>query len=51
VESSVRDLVDGRRIGAARVVPDAKGEVTEREALVFTDEAKGHPNLPFGAGR
>lgn len=45
VESSVRDLIDGRRIGVARVMPDAEGEVAERKALVFTDEAKDHPEL------
>jgi hypothetical protein len=39
------DLVDGLRVGVARVMPDAECEVAERETLAVADEAEDHPEL------
>jgi hypothetical protein len=45
VESPVGDLVDGLRVGVARLMPDAKCEVPKRETFAVTNEAKDHPEL------
>lgn len=39
------DLVDGRRIRVARVVPDAEGEIAKGEALAVSNEAQDHAEL------
>lgn len=39
------DVVDGRRVGVARVMADAEGEVAEGKALTVTDEAQNHAEL------
>jgi hypothetical protein len=39
------DLVDGRRIRVARVVPDAEGEIAKGEALTVSNEAHDHAEL------
>lgn len=45
------DLVDGLRVGVARVMPHAECEVAERKALVVADEAKDHPELAARCGQ
>lgn len=45
VKPPVSDVVDGRRVGVAGVVPDAEGEVAECEAVVVTNEAEDHAEL------
>jgi hypothetical protein len=45
VKPPVSDVVDGRPVGVAGVVPDAEGEVAECKALVVMDEAKDHAEL------
>lgn len=45
MKSLVGDVVDGRRVGVAGVVPDAEGEIAESEAFVVTDEAEDHAEL------
>lgn len=51
MESTVRDPVDGLRVGVARVMSDAEREVAERKPLVVTDEAKDHPELAVRSGQ
>jgi len=47
----MRNLIDGLRIGVARVMANAECEVAERESLVVADKAKTILNLPLGAGK
>lgn len=39
------DVVDGWRVGVARVVTDTEGQVAKTEALAVADEAKDHAEL------
>jgi hypothetical protein len=48
VQPPISDLVDGRGIRVARVMPDTKREVAECEAIGITDEAKDHAELAVG---
>lgn len=45
MKSPVSDLIDGLRIGVARVVTNAEREVPKREAFAVADEAEDHPEL------
>lgn len=47
----MRNLVDGLRIGVARVMSNAEREITEREAVAVTDEAEDHPELAVRSGQ
>jgi hypothetical protein len=45
----MRDLVDGLRVGVARVMSNAECEVAERQTVAVTDEAEDHPELAVGS--
>lgn len=47
----MRNLVDGLRAGVARVMPDAKCEIAEREALAVADETEDHSELAARGGQ
>jgi hypothetical protein len=51
MEPSVRDLVDGLRVGVARVMPHAECEVAKCKALAISDEAENHAELAARSGR
>lgn len=45
VESPMRDLIGGLRVGVAGVMPDAKCEIAKRNAFAVTDKAQNHAEL------
>lgn len=51
VETPMRNPVDGRRIGVARVMPDAESEIAKRKTFAISDESEDHPELAVGRGQ
>lgn len=47
----MRDLVDGLRIGVARVMPDAEYEIAKRQTFAMADESEDHPELAVRRGQ
>lgn len=41
----MRNLVDGLRVGVARVMANAEGEVAKRESFALADESEDHSEL------
>src|SRR5690242_9983991 len=45
VESPVGNLVNGQRVGIARLMPHAESEIAKRKSLAVADEAEDHAEL------
>lgn len=45
MQPPIGDLVDGRRVRVARLVPDAEREIAKGEALTVANEAQDHAEL------
>jgi hypothetical protein len=51
MQPSVRNLIDGLRVGVARVMPHAECEVAKRKSIAVADEAKDHPEPAVRSGQ
>lgn len=48
MKPAIRNLIDGRSVGATRMMPDAEGEIAKCKAIGIADEAKDHAELAGG---
>jgi hypothetical protein len=51
METPVRNLVDGLRVGVARVMPNAESEIAKRKSFAISDKSEDHPKLADWRGQ